>query len=246
MSKKINLFFKGIVDVLPLLIPVVPFGVIVGAIGIELGFTPLETYATSLIIFGGASQIVFLQLFSGGASSIITISSTFVVNLRHLLYGASLSEYLNKLTIGWKLLLSYLLTDQAYAVSNIYFEKNKNENLKHFYLLGSGFILWFIWQIFTIIGIFLGSIVPEELGLAYTIPLTFISLLVDRAYTATQYALLASIGTAGRTTLASSSGALVDWLNGDWGIFFILTAIMVIPSLIILWVIKNKLKLSEK
>ncbi len=73
----------------------------------------------------------------------------------------------------------------------------------------------------------------------------FISLLVDRTYTATQYALLASIGTAGRTTLASSSGALVDWLNGDWGIFFILTAIMVIPSLICLWMIKNKLKLSE-
>ncbi len=74
----------------------------------------------------------------------------------------------------------------------------------------------------------------------------FISLLVDRAYTATQYALLASIGTAGRTTLASSSGALVDWLNGDWGIFFILTALMVIPSLIILWIMRNKLQLSEK
>ena len=74
----------------------------------------------------------------------------------------------------------------------------------------------------------------------------FISLLVDRTYTATQYALLASIGTAGRTTLASSSGALVDWLNGDWGVFFILTAIMVVPSLIILWIIKNKLKIYEK
>ena len=74
----------------------------------------------------------------------------------------------------------------------------------------------------------------------------FISLLVDRTYTATQYALLASIGTAGRTTLASSSGALVDWLNGDWGIFFILTAVMVIPSLICLWLIKDKLKLREK
>jgi PAT family beta-lactamase induction signal transducer AmpG len=74
----------------------------------------------------------------------------------------------------------------------------------------------------------------------------FISLLVDRSYTATQYALLASIGTAGRTTLASSSGALVDWLNGDWGTFFILTAIMVIPSLILLWFMRNKLKLSEK
>ncbi len=74
----------------------------------------------------------------------------------------------------------------------------------------------------------------------------FISLLVDRTYTATQYALLASIGTAGRTTLASSSGALVDWLNGDWGTFFVLTTLMVIPSLICLWFIKNKIKISAK
>ena len=73
----------------------------------------------------------------------------------------------------------------------------------------------------------------------------FISMLVDRTYTATQYALLASIGTAGRTTLAASSGALVDWLNGDWGIFFILTALMVIPSLIFLFMIRKKLNLNE-
>jgi len=72
----------------------------------------------------------------------------------------------------------------------------------------------------------------------------FISMLVDRTYTATQYALLASIGTAGRTILASSSGALVDWLNGDWGIFFIITAVMVIPSLIFLYMIRNKLNLN--
>ena len=73
----------------------------------------------------------------------------------------------------------------------------------------------------------------------------FISMLVDRTYTATQYALLSSIGTAGRTTLAASSGALVDWLNGDWGIFFIITALMVIPSLIFLYIIKDKLKLND-
>ena len=73
----------------------------------------------------------------------------------------------------------------------------------------------------------------------------FISMLVDRTYTATQYALLSSIGTAGRTTLAASSGALVDWLNGDWGIFFIITALMVIPSLIFLYMIKDKLKLND-
>ena len=73
----------------------------------------------------------------------------------------------------------------------------------------------------------------------------FISMLVDRTYTATQYALLASIGTAGRTTLAASSGALVDWLNGDWGVFFIITALMVTPSLIFLYVIKDKLRLND-
>jgi PAT family beta-lactamase induction signal transducer AmpG len=73
----------------------------------------------------------------------------------------------------------------------------------------------------------------------------FISALVDRTYTATQYALLASIGTAGRTLFASSSGTLVDWLNGNWEVFFVITAIMVIPSLLCLMAIKSKLKLNE-
>ena len=72
---------------------------------------------------------------------------------------------------------------------------------------------------------------------------TFISLLVDRTYTATQYALLASIGTIGRTVFASSSGELVDWLDGDWGVFFIITALMVIPSLILLWVLRDRILL---
>ena len=73
---------------------------------------------------------------------------------------------------------------------------------------------------------------------------SFMSLMVDRTYTATQYALLASIGTLGRTTLSASSGELVDWLNGDWGIFFVITTVMVIHSLILLWFIRNKLRLK--
>ena len=73
----------------------------------------------------------------------------------------------------------------------------------------------------------------------------FISALVDRSYTATQYALLASIGTAGRTLFSSSSGMMVDWLNGNWIIFFIITALMVIPSLVCLFLIRKKLNLNE-
>ena len=96
--------------------------------------------------------------------------------------------------------------------------------------------------------IFAIAVIFDDIAAAFATVafVAFISLLVDRTYTATQYALLASIGTAGRTTLASSSGALVDWLQGDWGVFFIITALMVIPSLIILWYIRNKLNLSEK
>ena len=92
------------------------------------------------------------------------------------------------------------------------------------------------------------AVIADDISAAFATVafVAFISLLVDRTYTATQYALLASIGTAGRTTLASSSGALVDWLNGDWGTFFIITTLMVIPSLICLWFIKDKIVISGK
>ena len=179
MNDKFKILFKGSIDIFPLLIPVFPFGVIFGAIGIELGFTVLETFATSFIIFGGASQIVFLQLLSGGASNIIAVSSAFTVNSRHFLYGATLSEYLNKLSLSWKIILSYLLTDQAFAVSNPYFIKNKFNKIKHYHLLGSGLTLWVIWQISTLAGVLLGSFVPDKLGLSFTIPLTFLALLVN-------------------------------------------------------------------
>tara|TARA_Y100000741_G_scaffold269002_1_gene209238 strand:+ start:394 stop:1083 length:690 start_codon:yes stop_codon:yes gene_type:complete len=179
MYLKSHTFLKGVIDVMPLMIPVVPFGIIFGAIGIELGFGPYLTYASSIIIFSGASQIVILQLLSAGASSLVAITSSSVVSTRHLLYGAVVNQYLNHLSIYWKIGLSYLLTDQAFAVSNEYFKKNNDNKFKHYHLVGSGFTLWFIWQATTIIGIFLGSIVPEELGLTFTIPLTFLALLVN-------------------------------------------------------------------
>ena len=94
--------------------------------------------------------------------------------------------------------------------------------------------------------LFAAAVILDDLAAAFATVafVTFISLLVDRTYTATQYALLASLGTAGRTLMASSSGSLVDWLQGDWGMFFIITALMVIPSLILLWFIRNKFKFN--
>ena len=179
MSKKTENLLKGFYDVSPLLLPVVPFGIIFGAIGIELGFGPYITYATSIIIFSGASQIVFFQLLSNGASSLIAITSSSVVSTRHLLYGAVVAQYLSKLSLIWKIFLSYLLTDQAFAVSQEFFKKNSNDEYKHYHLLGAGLTLWIVWQLTTVIGILLGSIVPDELGLSFTIPLTFLALLIN-------------------------------------------------------------------
>jgi len=178
MSSNFKIFLKGIIDVSPLMIPVVPFGLIFGVLSIEIGFSPLETMGMSIIIFGGASQIILLQLFSGGASSLVIISSVGAVNSRHLLYGAVVSEHLSELKLIWKIIISYFLVDQAFARSNEYFKKNSDKN-KYFHLVGGGITCWVIWQTTTFLGIVVGSFIPEKLGLSFAVPLTFLALLVN-------------------------------------------------------------------
>jgi len=178
MNNNFKIFLKGIIDVSPLMIPVVPFGLIYGILAIDIGFSPLATMGMSLIIFGGASQIILLQLFSGGASSLVIISSVGAVNSRHLLYGAVVSEHVSDLKLIWKIIISYFLIDQAFAVSNEYFKKNKQKN-KYFHLIGGGFTCWVIWQTTTFLGIILGATIPEKLGLSFAVPLTFLAILIN-------------------------------------------------------------------
>ncbi|MDA9604343.1 AzlC family ABC transporter permease [Candidatus Pelagibacter sp.] len=178
MKSNLKIFIEGIIDVSPLMIPVVPFGLIFGILAIDIGFSPVATMAMSLIIFGGASQIVLLQLFSGGASSLVIISSVGAVNSRHLLYGAVVSEHISDLKLVWKIIISYFLIDQAFARSNEYFKKNNDKN-KYFHLIGGGVTCWIIWQSTTFLGIILGATIPEKLGLSFAIPLTFLALLVN-------------------------------------------------------------------
>lgn len=176
---KIEVFKQGFLDVIPLTIPVIPFGIIYGVTATEIGLSPMVTFVMSFVIFAGSSQIAFSQLFIAGASPLVMITSVAVINSRHLLYGAVLSQYLNKLNYYWRIILSYLMTDQAFSVSLSYFKKNKKNYISHFHMLGSGFTLWFLWQISTLLGIVLGNIIPEQLGLEFTIPLTFLSLIIS-------------------------------------------------------------------
>ena len=217
MNKRLKTLTKGIADVSPLMIPVVPFGIIFGVIGMELGLSPYMTFGMSVIIFGGASQIVLLQLFSGGASSLVAITSVGAVNSRHLLYGAVFSEYLSHLKLSWKVILSYVLIDQAFAVSNTYFKKNKENEFKHYHLLGAGFTCWTVWQISTVLGIVLGSVIPEELGLSFTISLTFLALLINdfRKFKNIIVMLLSGIvATIGYNTIPFQAYIIVAALSG--------------------------------
>ena len=178
MSKRLEWleFGLGVRDQLPLQLGVFPFGVVFGVLGTSAGLSPLEAVLMSSLVFGGASQIVFVQLWAAGAPPIVVGGSVAIVNARHLLYSAAMAPYLASKPLSWRILLAYLLTDEAFIVSSKRFQSDHAE-LAHFHLLGSGLTLWVCWQIATIFGVFAGTTIPESWHLEFAIPLTFIALI---------------------------------------------------------------------
>ena len=110
-------FFLGVTAMLPLLLGVIPFGLVFGVLGVASGLTETQTILMSSIIFAGASQVVFAQLWAAGSAYLIIGSSVALINLRHILYSVAVSEHLKKLSFKWRIILAYLLTDEAFAVS---------------------------------------------------------------------------------------------------------------------------------
>ena len=178
MSESRKAFWNGVRAEFPLLIGVFPFGMIYGALALNAGLSTLASQSMSSIVFGGASQFVTAQLVHDAAPGFVIVLTIAVVNLRHMLYSASLAPYLKNLSLKWKALLSYLLTDEAYAPSILNYEEEGITPVSHWFLLGAGFSLWFIWQISTALGIFLGTSIPKEWPLDFALPLTFIAMVV--------------------------------------------------------------------
>ena len=178
MASKTSEFFMGARDVMPHHLGVFPFGLVFGVIAMASGLSTLEAILMSSIIFGGASQIVFVQLWSTGVPSFIVGSSVAIVNLRHLLYSASLTKYVEKLPLRWRMTLAYLLTDQSYAVMISKYRDKEFSKYSHYYFLGSGITLWLGWQIATIFGVLGASFISEEWSLTFAVSLTFIAIVV--------------------------------------------------------------------
>ena len=162
----------------PLLIAVIPFGLVFGivAAGSEVG--PWLGGATSFIIFAGAAQLATLQLIDAGAAGAVVIATALVINARHLMYSAALAPAFREFPKGARIALPYLLTDQAFALSIVRFGEVEDPAYRRWFFTGAGLSLWGPWQVFTIAGIVLGAQVPESWSLDFAIPLMFVILLV--------------------------------------------------------------------
>ncbi len=178
MDQRYRNFWAGARAEFPLLIGVFPFGMIYGALALNAGLSKTAAQLMSSIVFAGSSQFITTQLVHESAPGFVIVLTIAVVNLRHMLYSASIAPYVASLSTRWKTLLSYLLTDEAYAATILHYEEEGVTPLGHWFFLGAGFSLWFTWQVSTALGIFLGTAIPESWSLDFALPLTFIAMVV--------------------------------------------------------------------
>lgn len=172
-------FYAGVRTELPIVVGVVPFGLIYGVVATAAGLPATLAQAMSTVVFAGSAQFIATDLFASGVPAAVLLMTTFIVNLRHLFYSASLAPYVNMLPLRWRFLLAYLLTDEAYAVTAVRFAEGKSSpKTRHWFFLGAGLTLWASWQISTAAGIFLGAAVPASWSLDFALTLTFIGIVV--------------------------------------------------------------------
>ena len=178
MNKQTQNFLAGVRAEIPLLIGGFPEGMIYGALALNAGLSTAAAQLMSSIVFAGSSQFITAQLLHESTPGIVIVLTIAVVNLRHMLYSASLAPYISSLPMRWKALLAYFLSDEAYAATVIHYEKEGVTPAGHWFFLGAGFSVWFTWQISTALGIFLGAAIPESSSLDFALPLTFIAMMV--------------------------------------------------------------------
>lgn len=173
-------FVQGMRDTLPLIVAAVPFGFIFGALATAYNLTPAVTMGLSTFVFAGSAQFIALGLINNGASAVIIILTTFVVNLRHALYSTSLATHLKGFSQGWLIPLAFWLTDETYAVVISRYERDDESPYKHWYHLGSSVLMYVNWQLSTIGGFVAGQRLETltQLGLDFAMVVTFIGLVV--------------------------------------------------------------------
>jgi len=171
-------FNDGVRALAPLLLAVIPFGLVLGVTAASTAVGGLLGIGTSPIIFAGAAQLVTVQLLDTDTSIAVVIVTALVVNVRHLMYSATMAPHFSEWPRRSRFLLPYLLTDQAFALSILRYETTNDPAYKRWFFIGAGMGLWLPWQLSTIAGVVLGAKIPDSLGLGFAIPLVFLVLLI--------------------------------------------------------------------
>ena len=154
-------FMTGVRDTIPLLIGALPFGLIYGTIAVTSGLSMYAAMAMSLFVFAGSAQFIAVGLVILNTPVSIIILTTFIVNLRHMLYSASLLPYLKKLPKKWLIPLAFWLTDETYAVTVLRYSKGKDSKYKHWFQLGSSIAMYVNWQFWCLLGMIIGKNIPD-------------------------------------------------------------------------------------
>ncbi len=190
---------KGAADMLPLSLAVLPWGILFGSLAVQRGFTWIEAQLFSGIVFGGAVQIVTVELMADNASLFTVLFSAFVISSRHFLYGLALRERLSIKPLRWRLGLGFLLTDELFALSGD--RRAYRNRFRLYYALGAGGSFYLAWNLWTFIGIFAGTSLPDltELGLDFAIAATFIALVLPDIKTLASFSASVVAGVASVT-----------------------------------------------
>jgi len=176
-------FIDGSREIAPVLVGTIPFGFVVGVAAVAAGMTPFEGIALSVLSFSGIAQLIAAQLIAVDSPVLVTIAAAAVVSLRFLMYSAALSPHLAHLDTRWRMLLSYVMTDQSFAFSVRRFSEPGDIRNRHWHFLGGALTLYFSWQAAVIFGVVAGAQVPARWSLDFAVVLCFIALLVPAVKT---------------------------------------------------------------
>lgn len=194
----LSTFAAGARDTVPMLVGAAPFGMIFGTLAATAQLSGWQGQLMSLAVFAGSSQFIALGLIAGHAGILLIWLATFIVNLRHLLYAATLLPHVRHLPRRWRWMLGFLLTDETFAVMNGYYRKRPHAPLGHWYFFGSGCAMYVNWQCWTLVGLAFGAIFPglQTMGLDFAMAATFIAIVVPQLVRLPKFGAAVAAGSA--------------------------------------------------
>ena len=187
----------GARDTLPMLVGAAPFGIIFGTLVAASPMAPWHGQLMSLSVYAGSSQFIATGLIASHTGMLVIWFTTLIVNMRHMLYAATLLPHVAHLPARWRWLLGFLLTDETFAVMAGYYQRHHNPPNGHWYFLGSGLAMYGNWQLWTLVGLLFGAIFPQlqTLGLDFAMVATFIAIIVPQLNRLPQFGAALAAGT---------------------------------------------------